>query len=52
MYYKSMSKSETVEFTNKDIVAMIIAAFQIITPFFIIIFAGLGIALGLFQVIM
>ncbi|HKL41744.1 MAG TPA: hypothetical protein VJ962_04105 [Clostridia bacterium] len=52
MYYKSMTKSEEVKFSNKDIFAMIIAAFQIITPFFIIIFAGLGIALGLFQLIM
>lgn len=47
-----MSKNEEVEFTNKDILAMIIAAFQIIMPFFIIIFAGIGIALGLFQLIM
>jgi len=47
-----MTKNEEVKFTNKDIMAMIIAAFQIILPFFIIIFAGLGIALGLFQLMM
>lgn len=52
MYYRSMSDEKEVEFTNKDIIAMIIAAFQIIAPFFIIIFAGLALALGLFELIM
>lgn len=52
MYYKNTNSDYKQEFSNKDIIAMIIASFQIITPYILIIFIALGLALGLFQIFM